>query len=244
MRSWARIVISLPIMFLPWTATGMKAAAQEMGPEAAMRQLAQARSADQKCGHLASAEHDELAGYAAKAEIAVAQNAGVSAALEAVSGGKLAGELMTCGAESQELVRASLAASRAAMAYVAAAEQAPQVQDQAHSPEIVGSLNEPAEGNGRSMEASAVRSSRVSLSRYLQETTAYYLERRCRHLRDRQTRDFWERVVDLHQAAVGAHGGSAVGRAKMQAEAAAAGLACGPASATMVRAAYTGLRQN
>jgi hypothetical protein len=165
---------------------------------------------------------------------------GVEQALKAVRDGKLQGELMSCGPESEELVRASLSASREAMAAVGTrTKPAPEVAEaQAQASDIVGSLNEPASGNDSAMRTVAIGPSAVPLSLYRQETTAYYLELRCRHLPDRQTQDFWQRIVDLHHQAMSSHGGPAVSQAKQNAEASAARLPCGRESARLVRAAY------
>ncbi len=86
-----------------------------MAPTEALSILAQARTLDARCGFLKGSRHDELASYAARAEIVTAERMGAKAAASAVDRGTKAGRKGACDANGRSLVNDALAAAREAM---------------------------------------------------------------------------------------------------------------------------------
>ena len=86
-----------------------------MEPTEALSILVQARTLDARCGFLKGTAHDELAGYAARAEIVTAERMGTTAAENAVNRGMKAGHEAACNDDGKALVRDALAAAREAM---------------------------------------------------------------------------------------------------------------------------------
>ncbi len=92
-----------------------QAGGRPMAPAEALSVLAQARTLDARCGFLNGPAHEELAGYAARAEIVTAERMGAKAAESAVDRGSRAGRAAACDGEGRALVRDALAAAREAM---------------------------------------------------------------------------------------------------------------------------------
>ncbi len=92
-----------------------QAAGNPMTPTEALSILAQARTLDARCGFLKGSAHEELAGYAARAEIVTAERLGARAAESAVNRGTEAGRKAACNSEGKALVRDALAAAREAV---------------------------------------------------------------------------------------------------------------------------------
>ena len=86
-----------------------------MAPTEALSILAQARTLDARCGFLKGNAHEELAGYAARAEIVTAERMGAKAAESAVNRGTEAGRRAACDREGRGFVQDALAAAREAM---------------------------------------------------------------------------------------------------------------------------------
>ncbi len=86
-----------------------------MAPTEALSILAQARTLDARCGFLKGSVHDELAGYAARAEIVTAERMGAKAAERAVNRGTEAGRKAACDSSGRTLVQDALAAAREAV---------------------------------------------------------------------------------------------------------------------------------
>lgn len=227
------------------------ALAQQLGPADATEHLAKARAVDAKCRYLSETDHEELAGYTARAEVVVASRQGVTVASGAVKAGKLAGELMDCGGDSETLVRSALDAGRQASrnaraAPQPAAQQAPEpqtlVRAEPHESQVIGGMGGSQEARQGSYSIFEASQSRGSLARYQHDATAYYLELRCRHLRDRQVRVFWDQIVRAHENMVRTYGGRRVRRAVAEAEAMAARRPCGPQSASFISSAFARMR--
>ncbi len=245
------LLLSIPLV-LAWTLLLSKPApAAPLGPVDATEHLAKARATDAKCHFLAETDREELSGYAARAEVVVASKEGVDVARSAVKTGELAGQVMPCTTDSEKLVRSSLEAGRQAAQSSrsgAVAERAPEPEPQApqrldpNASQIIGGLGNEAEARPGAYSLFEASQSRRSLARYQHEATAYYLELRCRHLRNRQVREFWDRIVAKHQAMLQAYGGRKVMRAQAEAEAVAARRPCGPQSASFIDSAYAGMR--
>lgn len=232
MRELGRIVISLPFALLLWPGLGARPAeAQVMSPVEATRHLAQAHAAEGKCHHLNEEERDELLSYVARAELTVASGEGVATATAAVAAGRSTGAAMECGAETEQTVRGAIDAARRAVADL---KDAPR-------PASKRERQKAGQTGRQGVETFAVvtaEAQSTGLERYTREAAAYYLERRCRHLSDRQAVDFWNGIVRRHKSAVAAHGPRAVARAKARAEAQANSYRCGGQAAELVAATY------
>ena len=215
MSSLKGFLISLPMLVVPLTltvATPVKAEVQSFGPTGALSLLAQSRTADKKCNHLSKSEHSELSGYVARAEIAAASMEGSTVAKSARRDGAKKGRAMTCGRGSEELVRASLDAARRAMKAAERNRTKPKkVAKRTSTP--------PPSQTGRRNPSGIVATVRAGgLNQYKQFTTAYYLERRCKHLSRRSVMNFYNAVVARHRAVLRKYPGQQVASAKREAE--------------------------
>lgn len=227
----ARYLITLPLLAAPLWSLGLKPAAAE--PASALEAVAilsEARAADAKCRHLSEAEHQELADYAAQAEIMGVARVSAGAAEAAVTAGKAKGQAALCDAETVEAIRSTLAAAQAAMATarrLAVAE--PLERPVARWPAAKSE-------DRRAIVAPVPRP--PALARYAARVTAYYAERRCRHLPHEDAKRFWIEIVRELRAALAAHGRRAVSSIMRRAEADAAALPCGVETASLVKARY------
>ena len=85
-----------------------------MRPVAALKILVEARELNARCGFVPEAK-DELADYAAKAEVAAAEREGIEAVRKALDEGRKEAKAQACSAESKDFVLAALDAAREAM---------------------------------------------------------------------------------------------------------------------------------
>lgn len=238
MRIGPKLLISLPILALPWLFPLAPVQAQDFGPAEATEHLAKARALDAKCRYLSEADHDELSDYVAKAEIVVANDQGVEAASSAVRMGKLTGEQMNCAPEGEEMVRATYAAGKQAMEAAKAAPAKEEPKPKRNQAQILGAMSD----DQMEMRSPADPArSESSLARYRNEATAYYLELRCRSLSSREVRDFWRRIVSRHEAMISAYGRAPVVRARVEAERMAGRRPC-IGSGSFIESAYANMR--
>ncbi len=229
MRSFSKIVISLPLLAGAWiVGTGsMNAAVQEFGASQAVEILARSESIDARCRYLSASEHQELQDYVAKAEVAAAGSAGAERASDAIRAGSAAGKTAKCNRLSEITVRATMDAARRAVAANMEPASAP-VKKKRRAKKIRTSA--PTNGTVR-MSGSAARYRRLA--------AAYYVERRCQHLSHAQAVDFWRRIVNLHNRVLTTHGPDALSAAKSQAIAhAKAKRRCNMGTAKLVRTSY------
>ena len=252
MQKWTKTLISIPVIAAPWlmAATGnTQAEVRYVGPAGAVKLLAQSKTVNARCKHLSASEKLELSDYTAKAEIAVAAMQGASVAQNARRAGVSAGKTMTCGRDSEELVRASLDAARRAMTQ-ARNSSAKQQQHRRRkrqvkikpAPDIRQSLS-PQTATTVTIPKARISKNTGSLTRYRRITAAYYLERRCQHLPPRQAVAFWRQIVVSHKAVLKKYSSAQVARAKNEAEAIARRQgACNSATRKIVMAGYKGVR--
>lgn len=235
-----RLAITVPIAAASWmigTNAMTAAASQEMAPTKAVELLAKSEAVDAKCTFLSGPEHEELAGYAAKAEIVAAGRYGAGKAQGAVKSGAAQGRTMTCNNDSEIVVRATMDAARRAMAQAEAASQ---------KPRKVVKKQKNVRTDSRAAIARAPSSAQPgSLKRYSRLAAAYYVERRCRHLRHTDAMRFWRKIVASHNALLARHGPDAVRAAKNQAiSRSRASGGCGSRTAKLVRAGYAQIARN
>lgn len=87
---------------------------------------------------------------------------------------------------------------------------------------------------------------RSSLQRFGVQTRAYYLQRRCGHLRYEQDLAFWKLIAHQHHALIRKFGAGAVGRVERQAKAGAysGSLRCGGRTRRMVRSGHEAIQRD
>lgn len=252
MRSLSRFVITLPVLLLPLVSGGLRPAlaTEVLGPGDAARHLASAQAVDAKCHLLDQASEDELSDYVAMAEIAAAGQIGSEQAAAAIETGQDAGVAMACDATSAELARSALEAARIAFRGDGPGLRG-QVADAAPEDDIVKPVSKQ---KARERVAATLpvadepqparNADRKGLDEYRRIAAAYYVEYRCRHLRQADTMRFWKTVATYHQAALDRFGRDEVARAKASAEAMASQQGrCGARTQRLVTASYAGVRR-
>ncbi len=219
------LLITLPLLGSPISLLGAKhLATATASPLEALGLLARSSAIESKCRMLDTRERYELNGYLARAEVASAVRYPIEDAKSTVAWGRRQGEAAACTAESMRELYDTLWAAREAMAKVKSRSSSSK------------KINAVSAGN---LSRPSARASRGSLETYENQAMAYFVERRCRHLGNREVRDFWLRIVRDYQAAVRAHGLAIVRRVQDEAEAKADNLDCNGSSVRLVRAAYT-----
>jgi len=219
------LLITLPLLGAPVSTLGAKhLAAATASPLEALELLAKSSAIDSKCRTLATGDRYELNGYLARAEVASTARYSVEDARSAVASGRQQGEAASCSPYSKGEVRDTLWAAREAMAKVKSRSSS--------------SKNRKAISAGK-LPRQPARAMRLTLKAYESLATAYFVERRCRHLSRGEVRDFWRRTVRDYQATVRTYGVYAVRRAQNNAEAKAQNFDCNGSSVRLVRAAFT-----
>jgi hypothetical protein len=234
MRSLAPYLVTLPLLVTPACEIWIKPAfAQSVSAEEALTLLARGNAADAKCHHLSAGEHQELADYLAKAEVAETGRSSSAEAQSIIATGRAEGRESLCGEESRAEVAATLEAARQAMAdgesRGAAVADAQPAAPAAKAPENkVAPVKTPT--------------ARADLASYGAAAMAYYVERRCGHLSPSDARAFWNLIVTRHNAALKAFGKRAVAAALQTAEATAGERSCGIQTAALVDAAFKSIQ--
>jgi len=250
MQYLSRILISLPLCALPLLAMGPHAAsAAGLRPSDAVRLLARSRTVDERCQYLDAADHQQLADFVARAEVAAARIDGVSRTRSARAQGDVEGRAMPCDASSRTVVTATLAAARRAAERAgprtAKAENKPQKNSTRQSaaarkpvqPRKTAHVAALAAPQPQSRDLFSLTGASSGLGLYTRQAAAYYIERRCRYLSSGDTMAFWKLIVARHNAMIARYGGSAVTRAKAKA-AEAGGAACSADAGVFVRATW------
>ena len=258
MQYLSRILISLPLCALPLLAASPHASAAGLGPSDAVRLLAESRTADERCQYLGAADHQRLADFVARAEVAAAHLDGVAKTKAARARGDADGRAMPCNARSRMVITATLAAARRAEKQLgpkiaeldkkarrekARQEQAARTPVQPRKKTRVAALQAPPPPPAdKPRDLFSLSGSGGGLALYTRQATAYYIERRCQFLSAGDTMAFWKAIVARHNAMIARYGGAAVTRAKAEAEQAGA-AACGADAAVFVRAAWNGMQR-
>ena len=215
-----RIVIMLPVLAVPLAAS--PAGAETVAAEQAVRLLARAKAADDKCQYLSAGLREELSGYLAKAEIAVARRSSPAEASTAIKVGRADGRSAPCNAATKADINDTLAAAREA---IAEQDEPAATNPTAKKPAGGAAVEPPGEAG-------------VSVPVYARLVRSYYVERRCRHLPKSDQRRFWKSIVSLHQSALARNSGQAVAKAMRSAERQAKGVACNDASLALVEEGF------
>src|SRR4029079_7005983 len=179
------LLITLPLLGSPLSLLGAKhLAAATASPLEALGMLARSSAIESKCRMLDTRERYELNGYLASAEGASAARDPIEDAKSAIASGRRQGEAASCTADSKRELHDTLWAAREAMAKV-----------KSRSPSSK-KINVGSAGN---LSRPSGRPSRGSLDAYESQAMAYFVERRCRHLGNREVRDFWLGIVRDYQ---------------------------------------------
>lgn len=226
----SRFLITLPLIAAPVLALVPRAGLAAMEPIEALQQLAKSKAADVKCNVLGNAERDELSFYLARAEVAVTRTMPVSDVQGSLASGRITGANAACDTDGRREIAATLAAARRAMAAAETPRAAKRPPRMASKSILAGT------------QSLAFAAPRDDLGRYGRQAMAYYLERRCTHLSGFKTRDFYNRIIARHQAAVRAYGRPAVTAELRRAESEAAQIRCGEGRST-VAAGYSDIRR-
>ncbi|MFT3986195.1 hypothetical protein [Aestuariivirga sp.] len=217
----SRMLISLPILVLPLAGMSVNPAHAASPSEEAVRYLARAQQTDSKCHFLSSPQRNELARYAARAQLAAASQMSSGAARNAASRGAAEGRAQPCTAATKSDVVDTLVAARTA---VAAADRG---------------QNTPTTAAPASNASIALASGpRGGLKFYSGQVKAYYIERKCKHLSASQDRRYWQAIGDLHRETVARNGSASVAPVMRNAEASANSLSCGAATEAAVEQGY------
>jgi hypothetical protein len=177
--------------------------------EEATKLLAKSMSMEDKCKFLSAAQHEELSGFVAKAEIAMVAKSSTEKAKALIATGRALGRSATCSDQDHEDVIDIIAAAQQASANLAQPAKpaatpvksnppAP-VKPEAKKPVLV-SVPTPVRG---------------SLGQYAAMTEHYYKARRCNSMTFASISGLYKNVVATHHNVVASFGVSAV-RAVMQ----------------------------
>ncbi len=251
MRNLYRMLISLPIAALPLLAASPHlSAAPAMRPSDAVRLLAESNTADARCHILAPSDHQQLADYVARAEVAAAQLDGAAVTRSALAAGISSGNTMACDMRTQIMVAATLSAARRAekelgpqiaeLVKKAKAKKIARAQSGANRQVRAAALQLPPANDQRHLFS--LSGSGGALDLYTRHAAAYYIERRCRFLASSDTMAFWKLIVMRHNAMIARFGGAAVTVAKATA-ADYGSAACDGDSKGFVRAAWNDMQR-
>ena len=189
MSKFSQLLITLPVLALPFVALATKPAlAETVGVERALELLAKSTVVDNKCNVLTVSERDELSTYVAKAEVAGAERTTLEVTRSALALGRKAGLSVICGVQASNEVKETLIAAREAINKVA--------QEEPATPEPAAASQAPA--------------SEGSLAVYGKVIEAYLLERRCTYLSKSKMNSFYKAVVRGQIAVVSEFGKTAV----------------------------------
>lgn len=226
MRSLAPYLVTLPLLATPacqlWTGPAL---AQTVSADQALTYLARSHAADAKCRYLNPGERQELADYLAKAEVAETGRSSSANAQSIIAAGRAQGRGVVCNPASGAEVKATLAASREALA-----------RGDRPRRKVVAEVSPPQQRPKKQRGKPTGR-----LASYGEQAMAYYVERRCNFLSAAEARSFWNHIVAAHAVALKSNGRRAVAAMLKGAEAEAAGRACGRRSAALVEAAFSAL---
>ena len=201
------------------------AGAGSPGAAQALQILTRARVADERCHILSPAQHDELARYSARAELAAAQQLSASMASTAVRAGEAEGRAATCTETLRSDVNDTLTAARQAV-------------QRADSGNFSAGQTAPAVPPAAASLAEVPRRPGGGLAVYADQLRPYYLERKCRLLSPNQDRRYWQAITRLHQATVAGRGYPAVRAAMHRAEVSAATRSCAGDALLAIKAGF------
>jgi hypothetical protein len=230
MSKYAQLMITLPLLALPFTTLALKPAfAETVSIPRALELLAKSMVVDARCHVLSGPEHDELSRYNLMAEIAAAAKTSIAATQSSLSAGRKMGQGVVCNTQASAEVTDTLNAARQAVKYLAKhpdmlASAAPQALPKA----------EDAQG----VAAAPPLTTTGKLADYARITEAYFLERRCTYLSKLEIFSFYKAVLKNHYAAIAQFGKPAVFAARNNAEIRANAQSCNGAVEARVNASY------
>ncbi len=236
-------MVTLPLAVIPLVMLAIPAAFSEtVTPMQAMELLAKSRSVDAKCLYLSETGRQELSDYVARGEIAAAERGGLAPARAAIAAGRESGSQVLCSPEARNEVEATVRAARDAV--VTAQLRSTIDAEQSVASAEPGNTDDPAlTGKAESRKTLKRAAQPQALSTYGEQAMAYYVERRCGHLSNRDENSFWKAIVVQHNIALSRHGAGAVRQALRRAESSAAARSCGGQTAMLVKGSYAAIRR-
>jgi hypothetical protein len=225
----SRVFITIPVLALPLAALSPKPAlAGELTAVQGLQILAKAQAADRRCHFLSAAEHDELASYQSRAEIASAGLMPPKEVGAAIADGKAQGKAAPCDETTRSDVTDTLTAARQAVASAdhSAGRRPPRVA----SPDPVRQVKPSGSGGA------------VSLATYRGVLKPYFVDLRCHELDGRAAKSYWNAIVRLRTELLARYGKPAVSSAQVAARNSAAGVGCGAGARSMARQGLADIR--
>ncbi len=245
MNAFEYSAISIPLVLAVLTGSPAVSTASPIGLDInTFETIAAGHAAEQKCNTLSSGDREDLATHAAFAEVAAARVNGSGAVMDVRS--RVSGAV-SCGS----------ARSKAAAGLAAGRKFEQKFVDQSEA--IAAAKRRKAKRKKQRVASAAQRAAAAApaqqkrqqqfaenggsaLSGYTQQTRAYYVQRRCRHLAYGDDLRFWKKIAANHKRLVRRFGSSAVSRAQSRAQRAAARVQCGRQSKQIVVAGLRSMR--
>lgn len=209
------------LMALAW-GTAQPAAAAASGAAQALQIITRAWAAEKHCRLLDTAEHDELSGYASRAETAAGQQFSASITDAAIAAGKAEGDALPCNDGTRSDIAHTLAAARQAARRADASN--PPAAPQAPAPDPAAAPAEPRHI--------------VGPTDYAGELGPYYLERKCKMLSPNQDDRYWRAITRMHMAVVQQNGIGTAHALMHRAEVSAASRDCDDAALLKIKAGF------
>jgi hypothetical protein len=231
-----------------WVATVHALAAPQSVIEATTL-ISQSYAINAKCNLLAEAEREELMDFLARAEIALAEQASVKIARDAINKGKSLGQAVSCDDSARQLVVSTLALARGAEtqielqeAKIEPAEKEPPPVQAAAAPltqpvalavvqqDPVPKKPKKALAQPPKEKVQAQRQKKKaapSLAQYAGVAEKYYVELKCRSMSGPAVKRLYANVLSNHRKAVAENGAAPVKAMLRAAEARAGAARCG-----------------
>lgn len=227
MKKLSRLVISLPLLVLPFALQAQKPAlASELSAVQALQILAMAQAADDRCNALSASEHGELASYRNRAEMASISMLSGAQRSKAIAQGVAQGRTTPCNDATRADIRETLRAAREAIA-TADGQPAPQKPEPAAKPKPAkpaASLMKPAGTSGP-----------VTLPVYSGLLKPYYADLRCHTLSRSAATRYWRAIIRLQRGMVAKYGTPTVASAQASARRSASGMSCSSTASAAAR---------
>lgn len=220
---------------------------------------------ERRCEHLDSGARETFGQIAAHAEIDMARKHGAKKVKQVLDGADQFGEERgaDCGDETSQAVnqsygvaqqyaaeRTAAAERRAAAAKRNAATAKRKAQRKREQRRKAAQVRMTAKRQTTTVAVQPVTRKPAkagpALERFGTQTKAYYLQRRCGHLRYQNDLAFWKLIAHQHHALIRKYGAGAVGRVERRAKAGAysSALRCGGRTNRMVRAGHQAIRRD
>jgi hypothetical protein len=235
------ILISLPVIVgtTVFLAVQPPAYAVELAAEQATELLARSQALNEKCNFFNSVDRDELSGYAARAELALARRESVDITKQILARGRSAAKTTPCSETERAGISEILATAREAAAMAAAAPK-PKAAAPVEKVQVAQVVMRPAPVTKSKPDKLRVlvnveaeppkkmlRKQVAGLNQYANITERYFTARRCGTMSARAISNFYQTVVASHKQVVSNFGRAAVADVMQQSESKANARSCG-----------------